>query len=61
MKVRNPYTGEFDYRFTPASATELADLCEGLREAQPRWEKSGLEARAGVLRKFAAAARWAPN
>ena len=55
MKVRNSYTGEFDYRFSPTSAKELADLCTRLREAQPRWEKSGLDARAQVLRRFSAA------
>ena len=55
MKVRNPYTGELDYHCSPTSTTELADLCERLREAQPRWEKAGIGARGEVLRRFSAA------
>lgn len=55
MKARNPYTGEFDYEFTPTSPHELRAICGRLREAQPRWEEASIAGRARVLRRFAAA------
>ena len=55
MKARNPYTGETDYEFPPTSPAELGTICTRLREAQPGWQRRGLEGRAKVLRKFAAA------
>lgn len=55
MKARNPYTGQIDYEFPPTSPGELGTTCTRLREAQPGWQRRGLEGRAKVLRKFAAA------
>ena len=55
MKARNPYTGEFDYEFTPTSPSELEAICGRLREAQPCWEKAGIAGRAETLREFGSA------
>lgn len=53
IPVRNPRTGELDYVVQPPSDTELAAICEGVRAAQPGWEARGVEARAGILRRWA--------
>ena len=56
IEVRNPYTGAYDYAFTPVSAGELAAMEKRLRAAQPAWRALGGEGRASQLRAFARAA-----
>lgn len=55
LPVRNPRTGEYDYRFTPPSAAELQALAQRLRAAQPAWRDGGLDARIAALRRYAEA------
>ncbi len=55
IAVRNPRTGEADYRFAPPSEAELAARCQALREAQPGWWQAGLPERIAIMRRFAEA------
>jgi acyl-CoA reductase-like NAD-dependent aldehyde dehydrogenase len=55
IEVRNPRTGEIDYRFTPPTAEELRALAAALRAAQPAWRDAGIDHRIGVLEAWKAA------
>ena len=56
MKVRNPRTGDFDYEIAPANPAAVSAEAARLRAAQPAWAALGVEGRAAVFEKFAAAA-----
>lgn len=55
IDVRNPRTGEVDYRFTPPSADALRALATRLRAAQPAWREAGVAQRVAVLERWKAA------
>jgi succinate-semialdehyde dehydrogenase / glutarate-semialdehyde dehydrogenase len=55
MNVRNPRTGEYDYRIMPLSAGQLAGLASAMRAAQPAWAARGVAGRGEVLLRLAAA------
>jgi len=52
LAVRNPRTGQADYRLAVSSAEDVAAKAARLREGQQRWAALPLEARCGVM------ARW---
>lgn len=52
LDVRNPRTGEIDYRFDPNTPDELQVIAQRLRSAQPGWEALGLEGRIRVLKAW---------
>src|SRR6056297_3366833 len=49
LDVRNPRTGEYDYRIAAADAGAVATAAARLRAGQPRWAARPLEDRIGVL------------
>lgn len=53
IEVRNPRTGEVDYRIRRASADELNDIAHHLRSSQRAWSKNGLEFRIKALLAWA--------
>jgi len=53
IDVRNPRTGEIDFRFDPASPDQVVAEGRRLRAAQPEWQAMGVEGRAEVLRRWA--------
>lgn len=53
--VRNPRSGEVDYRFTAPSAAEVGRIAAALRAQQPAWIAAGLAHRIEVLQRFRAA------
>lgn len=53
IEVRNPRTGEVDYRFRRVSANEFDDISQQLRSSQKAWSKSGLESRIKALLAWA--------
>ncbi len=53
IEVRNPRTGQVDYRFLPPTAAEMTARARALRAAQPRWGSMGIAARCEVMRRFA--------
>jgi acyl-CoA reductase-like NAD-dependent aldehyde dehydrogenase len=54
LDVRNPRTGQHDYRIPAADAAELAALATRLRAAQPAWAAAGVAHRSRVLQDWAA-------
>jgi succinate-semialdehyde dehydrogenase/glutarate-semialdehyde dehydrogenase len=54
FEVRNPRTGEVDYRFHAPAPDELTATLTRLRAAQRDWFAMGLEARIEVLRRWRA-------
>jgi len=52
LDVRNPRTGQADFRLAVSSRAEVAAKAARLRANQRRWEAVGVEARCGVM------ARW---
>ncbi len=52
--VRNPRTGEADYRFTAPTAAELTRTIAALRAQQPAWRDAGLARRIEVVQRFRA-------
>lgn len=54
LKVRNPRNGENDYEIAVTNSEEIGALAARLREAQPAWHDSGIEARIDVLQKWKA-------
>lgn len=54
FEVRNPRTGEVDYRFYAPSATALQVTLSRLRQAQTSWRNGGVEARVEVMRRWRA-------
>jgi len=55
--VRNPYTGEFDYRFEAATSVALDTSVAARRAAQSAWAGLDLSDRIAVLRDLAQAVR----
>jgi acyl-CoA reductase-like NAD-dependent aldehyde dehydrogenase len=53
IDVRNPRTGELDYRIRCATPAEVDGLAQSMRTAQAPWAAAGFEARAAVMRRFA--------
>ncbi|KAA5803515.1 aldehyde dehydrogenase family protein [Alkalicaulis satelles] len=53
IAVRNPRTGQTDYRFTPPSADALEAAAARLRAAQPAWAALSIEARMERLSAWA--------
>ena len=49
IEVRNPRTGENDYRICVATDEIIAPMTASLRESQAGWKDAGLDARIGVL------------
>lgn len=52
INVRNPRTGENDYTFEPASSSEVAQICQEIRQAQPHWWNAGFEYRQNALMRW---------
>ena len=52
LPVRNPRTGEIDLHITPASAPEIAAVCQRLKAAQPAWGDAPIEHRVAVMRRW---------
>ncbi|MCA1857347.1 aldehyde dehydrogenase family protein [Massilia oculi] len=55
LEVRNPRSGEIDYRMRVHSGEQVARAARRLRAAQPGWLARGLDGRLAALRQFAAA------
>ena len=54
FEVRNPRSGEVDYRFTAASAAEVERVAAALRAQQLNWRDAGLSHRIEVMQRFRA-------
>ncbi len=54
FEVRNPRSGEVDYRLTATSTAEVARIAAALRAQQPAWRDAGLPHRIDVLQRFKA-------
>jgi len=52
IQVRNPRTGNFDYRFDKPSHEALANLCSSARTAQRDWRNEPVQKRVEVLQNF---------
>jgi len=52
IEVRNPRSGEIDYRFNAPSADELSMTLKGLRAAQTAWAAAPLSYRIEVLKRW---------
>ena len=52
IEVRNPRTGQTDYKFTPTSVAELEAIVARARVAQKGWLALGLEGRIAALGKW---------
>src|SRR5688572_577222 len=57
LVVRNPRTGEADFRLAVSSRTEVAAKAARLRENQRGWEAMGVEARCGVIARWLGAVK----
>lgn len=51
--VRNPRTGEVDYRIRAASGQEVAEKADALRQGQAQWAAMPLDRRMGLMMKWA--------
>lgn len=52
IPVRNPRTGVVDHWLVPPTSAQLAAQCDRLRQAQPYWQKIGLEQRVEALQQW---------
>lgn len=52
IQVRNPRTGQMDYKFTPTSEAAIKKTCHQLRQNQIRWQTCGLDKRISSLLSF---------
>ena len=52
ISVRNPRTGEFDYKIQPPSAEELGAVCDRLRQQQQSWQAKGVAHRIESLQRW---------
>jgi len=52
IEVRNPRSGQIDYRFNASSANELSTTIQGLRAAQAAWAAAPLAHRIDVLKRW---------
>ena len=57
LEVRNPRTGQADFRLAVASRAEVAEKAARLRDNQRRWEATGVEARCGVMARWLGAVK----
>lgn len=57
LDIRNPRTGESDYRIESADAGTIADVASRLRAAQPAWRELGFPGRIDAMRDLAGAIR----
>ena len=55
LEVRNPRSGDYDYRIAPASEQHIESLAARLRESQHDWRALGMEGRCAVLQRFKSA------
>ncbi|MEM1261063.1 MAG: aldehyde dehydrogenase family protein [Pseudomonadota bacterium] len=55
LAIRNPLTGEHDYRIVPLDAADVARRVQSLRAAQPAWAARNVTERVAVLDEFVAA------
>ena len=55
MQIRNPLTGQYDYRLDVDDAATVAARTERLRAAQPAWSAAGVAHRVAVLSRWAEA------
>ena len=51
-KVRNPYTGEYDYEFPEPTGSQIAEIAQRLRSHQAAWAAKSMAQRVAVLREF---------
>jgi acyl-CoA reductase-like NAD-dependent aldehyde dehydrogenase len=61
LDVRNPRTGEVDYRIAPPDAAAVAALAGELRAAQPAWAAAGFTARCEALKAWSDSLLAAPG
>ena len=54
LKARDPRTGKDDYYFPTLSKSQVWNECLRLREHQPAWRSSGVEARIASLQEWKA-------
>jgi len=52
IQVRNPRSGQFDYRFTPPEPEALARRAQELRAAQRAWSARPVESRVAILQRW---------
>lgn len=52
ITVRNPRTGEIDYKIEPPTMDELTTICQNLRESQSQWEQLGVQGRINIFEKW---------
>jgi len=52
INVRNPRTGANDYAFESASANQVAQICQEIRQAQQHWWSAGFEYRQDALMRW---------
>ena len=52
LPVRNPRTGQVDFRISAPGAPELAALAARLRAAQPAWAAAGPARRSAILKAW---------
>ncbi|HHQ14407.1 MAG TPA: aldehyde dehydrogenase family protein, partial [Chromatiales bacterium] len=61
IEVRNPRTGQVDYRVTPPDSHQLRAIASELRAAQPEWLARGVEGRCEVIRNWSQSLVGAPD
>jgi len=52
ISVRNPRTGEVDYKIQPPSTEELGAVCDRLRQQQQHWQAKGVTHRIETLQRW---------
>lgn len=52
MKIRNPYTGIYDYNLKTDSIVEIQDKSKELRSNKKSWQNAGVTYRAQILQKW---------
>ncbi len=52
MKIRNPYTGEYDYELKVDDESTIRQKTADLRDNQKEWEEKGVKHRADILRQW---------
>src|SRR6478752_7968174 len=57
LEVRNPRTGEADFRLPVSDATEVAEKATRLRASQSAWEALGVAGRCGVMARWLGAVK----
>ncbi len=52
MKVRNPFTGHYDYELVEDSGQDILEKTKEIREAQATWKSLDIIERVGILKKW---------